>query len=149
MTILNPDKNIRIAYITALQAATGLKVWHRKIPKNISPIPAKYIILDTQSKNETVVAKNNEERETYFEWTVTIDVNIYNVNQVGYSNADVVDDLEQIVISVIRQGINIPNFNNKNTNILESQDLSADTTTQSIDRKMIKFEHWLNRTEIP
>ena len=148
MTILNPDKNIRIAYIQALQAATGLKVWHRKVPKNISPIPPKYIILDTQSKNETVVSKNNEERETYFEWLVTLDVNIYNVNQVGYSNADVVDDLEQIIISVIRQGIDIPNFSNKNTNILESQDLSADTTTQSIDRKMIKFEHWLNRSEI-
>lgn len=148
MTILNPDKHIRIAYIQALQAATGLKVWHRKVPKNISPIPSKYIILDTQSKNETVNAKNNDERETYFEWLVTLDVNIYNVNQVGYSNADVVDDLEQIVISVIRQGIDIPNFNNKNTNILESQDLSADTTTQSIDRKMIKFEHWLNRAEI-
>lgn len=147
MTILNPDKYVRIGYIAALQAATGLKVWHRRIPKNVT-VPAKYIILDTQSKNETVNAKNNEERETYFEWLVTLDVNIYNVNQLGYSNAEAVDDIEQIVISVIRQWINIPNFNNKNTEIIESQDLSADTTTQSIDRKLIKFEHWLNRAEI-
>jgi len=147
MTILNPDKHVRIGYIAALQAATGLKVWHRRIPKNVT-VPAKYIILDTQSKNETVNAKNNEERETYFEWLVTLDVNIYNVNQLGYSNAEAVDDIEQIIISVIRQGINIPNFNNKNTQIIESQDLSADTTTQSIDRKLIKFEHWLNRSEI-
>lgn len=147
MTILNPDKHVRIGYIEALQAATGLKVWHRRIPKNVT-VPAKYIILDAQSKNETVNAKNHDVRGTYFEWLVTLDVNIYNVNQLGYSNAEAVDDIEQIVISVIRQGINIPNFTNKNTEIIESQDLSADTTTQSIDRKIIKFEHWLNRSEI-
>jgi hypothetical protein len=142
--ILNPDKFIRAAYIESLQTATGVKVWHKKIPKNTSPVPSKYIILDSLTKNETVKAKGE-----YFEWLCTIDVNIYNVKASGYSSAAVVDDLEQVVLNVVRMGnVRVMGFSNKNTAILETQDLSAETTTQSVDRKLIKFEHWLSRGEL-
>lgn len=149
MNFLNPDKYLRAAYITALESATGLKVWHKRIPKNVTT-PPKYIILDSLSKNETLTAKPNEgeNKNTYFEWSCTVDVNIYNVNVAGYSNAAQVDDIEQVAISVVRSGIQIPNFRNKDTRILESLDLSAETNTQSIDRKMVKFEHVLDRVEV-
>lgn len=149
MTILNPNKYIRAAYITALSTATGLNVWHKRVPKNVTPIPGKYIILDSQTKNETVVAKNSTvENNTYFEWLCNLNINIYNVNPIGFTNTAAIDDIEQIVISVIRSGIAIPNFSNKDTRILGSQDLSVETSTQSIDRLLIQFEHWLNRAEI-
>jgi len=149
MNFLNPDKYLRAAYITALESATGLKVWHKRIPKNVTA-PSKYIILDSLSKNETLIAKpsEGENKNTYFEWACTVDVNIYNVNVAGYSNAAQVDDVEQKVISIVRSGIEIPNFKNRDTRILESLDLSAETTTQSIDRKMVKFEHVLDRVEV-
>lgn len=143
----NPDKHIRAAYITALQSATGLKVWHKKVPKNTTPVPSKYIILDSQTKNETSRSKpsGSGNSQTQFEWLCTLDVNIYNINQAGFSNAAVVDDIEELVLSVVRGGIvSVPGFVVKDTRILESMDLSAETATQSVDRKLVKFEHWLS-----
>lgn len=142
----SPDKYIRLAYITALESATGVKVWHKKVPKNVTA-PTKYIILDSLTKNETERSKpdGSGNSQTRFEWLCTIDVNIYNVNQAGYTSSAVVDDLEQIVLNVVRGGIvSVQGFHNKDTRILESLDLSVETSTQSIDRKLVKFEHWLN-----
>lgn len=145
MNILNPNKYIRSGMITALKAGIpNLNIWYKKVPVNVVPIPSAYILLDSQTKNETVVSKSTTEKAMNFEWLSTIDVNIYSINKKGYSNADVVDDMEQSVLSIIRTGFNIPNFDTKNVRIIESQDLSIDNDTASIDRKLVKFEIWLN-----
>jgi len=138
MPTLNPSKYIRAAYITALQNATGLKVWDRFVPKNITA-PQSYIILDGQTKNETANAKGE-----FFEWLSTIDVNIYYVGLVGYSYSVQVDDIENVVINTIRYGIPIAGFSNKNTQIIDSLSLNSETSTQSIERRVIKFEHWVS-----
>lgn len=140
-TTKNPSKYIRAAYITALQNATGLKVWDRIVPKNIQA-PVSYIILDGQTKGETANAKGE-----FFEWTCTIDVNIYRVNEKGYTLGSAVDDIEDKVINTIRFGIPIPGFSNKDTRIFDSQSLDAETSTQSIDRRIVKFEHWVSVKE--
>jgi len=145
MNILNPNKYIRSGMITALKAGiSNLNIWYKKVPVNVVPIPSVYILLDSQTKNETVVSKSTTEKATNFEWLSTIDVNIYSINKKGYSNADLVDDMEQSVLSIVRTGFNIPNFDTKNVRIIESQDLSIDNDTASIDRKLVKFEIWLN-----
>lgn len=141
MAILNPNKYIRIAYINALEAATGLQAWYKKVPKTVKPTPARYILLDNQTKNETEVSKCD------FDWLCTMDINIYSVNAAGYSDAEIVDDYEQQILSVIKPGLTIPYFKNKRTVILESLDLSVETNTQSIDRKLLKMEHWLDNVE--
>lgn len=145
MNILNPNKYIRIGIIAALKGAIPtLKIWYKKVPASVTPIPNVYVLLDSQTKNETVVSKSTTEKATNFEWLATIDVNIYSVKASGFSDFDVVDDLEQTILSVIRTGVDIPNFDTKDVRILESQDLSTETETYSIDRKLIKFEIWLN-----
>lgn len=145
MNILNPNKYIRIGIISALKAAVPtLKVWYKKVPASLTPVPKVYVLLDSQTKNETVVSKSITEKATNFEWLATIDVNIYSFKESGYSDADIVDDLEETILSVIRTGVDIPNFDTKDVRILESQDLSTETETFSIDRKLIKFEIWLN-----
>lgn len=139
MNSLNPNKYIRTAYINALRTATGLQVWHKKLPKSVKPIPPQYIILDSQTKNETVKAKTD-----YFEWLCTLDVHIMNYNDKGFTNTTIVDDIEEKVIEVIKlDGVTIANFSNKNVDILDSMDLDLETDTNSIDRRVIKFEHWL------
>lgn len=150
MIILNPNKYIRQAYIDALSLATGLDVWEDRVPKTINPVPKQYILLLNQTKNETANAKNESEyyQLTYFEWLCTVDVQIFNINQKGYSRTEIVDDIEEKVMSIIRNGITIPNFSNKNTSILDSLDLPLETVTQSVDRRVIKFEQWLSRTII-
>lgn len=139
MNSLNPNKYVRTAYISALELATGLKVWHRVVPKTVSPIPKNYILLDSQTKNETVKAKMD-----YFEWLVTLDVHIFNYNVKGYSDASKVDDIEEIVNRTIRiNGVTIPNFSNKEVEMLDSIPLPLETDTNSIDRTVIKYQHWL------
>lgn len=136
-TTKNPSKYIRQAYISALQSATGLKVWDRLVPKN-TVAPPSYIILDGQTRNETVNAKGE-----YFEWLSTIDVNIYYVGQLGYSYSVQIDDIEEKVINAIRFGVPIEGFSNKDTRIIDSMSLDTQTSTQSIERRVIKFEHWV------
>lgn len=145
MIILNPNKYVRIGYIARIKAITGLPVWYKKIPRNTTPVPKVYILLDSQSKNETVQSKSTSERMLNFEWRTTIDVNIYSVKDPGFSDASVVDDIEEKVLNEIRNGVAIPSFKNKDVQILESTDLSIDTDTMSIDRKLIKFENWLSQ----
>lgn len=145
MNILNPNKYIRIGIISALEAGIpNLNIWYKKVPVDVVPVPSVYILLDSQTKNETVVSKSTTEKATSFEWLSTIDVNIYSVNEKGFSDADIVDDLEQSVLSIIRTGVDIPNFDTKDVRIIESQDLSVDNETASLDRKLVKFEIWLN-----
>lgn len=142
--IVNPNKYIRSAYVSALKLATRLPVWYKKVPITVKPIPSKYIILDSQTKNETTNGKID-----CFEWLTTIDVNIYNIVTLGTSDASVVDDLEQIVINTCRISMRLDGgFSNKNTKILESLDLSLDTSTTSVDRKLIKFQIWVDRVEL-
>jgi len=150
MIILNPNKYIRKAYIDALEAATGLKVWEDRMPKTVTPIPKQYLLITNQTKNETANAKNESEfyQLTYFEWLCTCDIQIFNINAKGYSNTEVVDNIEEIVISIIRNGVAIPDFYNKDTRILESLDLPLETTTQSVDRRVVKFQNWVSRTVI-
>lgn len=138
MPTLNPSKYIRAAYIAALQTATGLKVWDRFVPKDITA-PQSYILLDGQTKNETANAKGE-----FFEWLSTIDVNIYYVGLVGYSYSVQVDDIENTVINTVRYGIPITGFSNKNTQIIDSLSLNSQTSTQNIERRVIKFEHWVS-----
>lgn len=140
--MLNPNKYIRKAYIDAIKAETGLNVWHKRIPKDVV-MPLRYILLDSQTKQETVKAKTD-----YYEWLCTLDVQIFNVNEKGYSNGAAVDDIEESIIEVIRGGVAVSNFYNKETQILESIDLDVETVDKSIDRRVIKFEHWLNFVDI-
>lgn len=146
MTILNPNKYIRKAYVDAFfTAIAGIPVWEDYVPINANGVTT-YILISSQSKNETVNAKSIDDL-TYFEWICTIDLNIYHVQPLGASMSAIVDDLAERVISIVREGIPIPNFSNKNTKILESLNLSSTTKTQSVNRTLLKFEHWLNRAE--
>lgn len=143
MAYLNPNKYLRGGIVTALKTVTGLDVWHNRVPISVKPIPKKYIILDSQTKNEYARGK------TCFEWMCTIDVNIYNINTLGNSSAVQVDDIEQQVINTIKgNNFTVANFHVKNVDILESIEMDFDTTTESVDRRMIKFDIWLNNVDV-
>lgn len=145
MNILNPNKYVRIGLISAIEIRIpDVPVWYKKVPLNELPIPLKYILLDSQTKIQTVVSKSTTEKGVNFEWLTTIDINIYSLKDFGFSDADDVDDIEQEILSIVTTGFTIPNFDTKDVRIIESQDLSTETQTNSIDRKLLKIEIWLN-----
>lgn len=147
MNILNPNKYVRIGLISAIETRlSAVPVWYKKVPLDVVPIPLTYIVLDSQAKHQAVISKSTIEKGVNFEWLTTIDINIYSIKQKGFSDADDVDDMEQEVLSIVATGFTIPNFDTKDVRILESQDLSTETDTESIDRKLLKIEIWLNNT---
>lgn len=136
----NPDKYIRKAYIDAIESATGLSVFDTSIPKDVQPLPKQYILITAQSKQRTSISKQ------LWEWQCQVRVDIVSVNDMGYHSSVSVEDIEEIVINTIEAGLTIQNFNNKSTRFLDSTPLPTETTTQSIDRKIVDYEHWLNRS---
>lgn len=135
--MINPDRYLRTAYVTALKSATGLPVYAKSVPAGTTE--KKYIILDSQSKSQTVKAKVN-----YFEWLARINVNIYSINDAGNFAPINTDDIEQIVLNVVLGGVQITGFNNKNTDLISTQDLSLNFASKAVDRKLLIFEHWLS-----
>lgn len=135
----NPDKYIRKAYIDAIELATGLTGYDTDIPKDVLALPKQYFIIRGQSKQRTSISKQ------LWEWDCQVTIDLVSVNDLGYHSSASVDDIEQTVLTIIESGLVIPNFNNKSTRFVDSVPMPVDTLTESIDRKVIIYEHWLNR----
>lgn len=133
--LISPDKYIRKAYIEAL-ANAGVPVYAKKVPidKNI---PQKYILLSTQTKQRTAISKNG------WEWNTQITVDIVFKGAKGVSQGDKVDDVEGAVIDAIENGITVDGFAVKSTDLISSQPLDSETPTQSIERRILIYEHWI------
>lgn len=137
--MINPDKYIREAYISALSSATGLTVFDTGIPINMEPLPKTYIILRNQSKNPF-----SRDKESW-EWLCSLTIDIVDVNEKGYNSSVNVDDIEGQVITIIEAGITILGFKTKFTRYVDTVSLPVETPTQTIARKVVIYEHWLNR----
>lgn len=133
----NPNTPLRTAYVTGLRTATGLNVWGKKVPLTVKPIPSQYIVISSQSKQRFVVSKCG------FEWMcqVTVDINL--VNALGFANTEVLDAIEEKVLNFV-QSITVTGFKVKTTRLVNQTQLDAETSTQSIERTILVYEHWLN-----
>lgn len=134
--LISPDKFIRKAYKTAF-APVNLPVYGKIVPVNVKPIPQKYIILGTQTKQRTAISKNG------WEWLTQITVDIVFQGAKGFSETDKLDDIEGQIIDIIENGITIDGFYLKSTNLISSQPLDVETDTQSIERRILIYEHWV------
>lgn len=135
----NPNKPIRTAYITAF-SALGVPVWAKKVPKGVT-IPQVYVLLHSQTKNTTAEDKDS------FEWLCTMVVDIVSRREAGYSKPEILDDLEEQINEIIFEEIPIPYFINKETSLVDSRDIDTETTTHSIERRLITFQHWVNNVD--
>lgn len=135
--MVNPNEHIRKAYILAL-ADIGVPVWSKKVPKTIKPKPIKYVLISSQSKNETVRDKCG------FEWLCTITLDITSIKNLGDSDVSILDDIEEKILSRIDEDIQVEGFIVKSAEIVESTDVEFETASQSIERRVIIYEHWLN-----
>lgn len=133
----NPNKHIRKTYVDALASATSLPVYGNGIPKD-KVLPDKYILLTTQTKNPFARDKEN------FEWLCSINIELYSVNEKGYNSSLKVDDIEEIVLTTISNGITVSGFNTKFVRFVDSVSLPIETPTNTINRIIVIYEHWLN-----
>jgi hypothetical protein len=130
----NPNIPIRTALISLL-SALNVSAWNKRIPKNVAA-PSKYALLTSQTKQPTETSKCG------YEWMASINVDLYKINPYGYVDTTAIDNLEQDVINGIEDLI-IPGWDLKNITLLNIQDLDADTTTQTIERRVVSYQFWL------
>jgi len=136
--MLNPDKYVREGYIADLEPLLGgVPIWDGGIPVD-EPTPDVYVLITTQTKRPTERTKDG------FEWMGTITLDIVSIRPPGTHNTAIVDDIEEILIERIEQEIDIPGFINNNTLFVDSVSLKDENASQSVDRKILIYEHWLN-----
>lgn len=138
--MLNPDKYIRKGIIDKLEQFER-PIWAKKVPKNVSPVPNIYTLITTQTKTRYETSKD------CWEWLCQTTLDIIGVQPAGYSSTVAIDDLEGQYITAIEEGINVEGFMVKDTRLVDSRPLDVETDTQSIERRILIYEHWLNRAE--
>lgn len=135
--MVNPEKYVRAAYIAAIATQTAVPVWAKKVPKNTSPVPSRYILISSQTKERTEVSKS------CWEWLCSITVDIVFQGPAGYSDTEQIDDVEEAVLTAIEAGITAQGFIVKSVDLVQTSDLDAETPTQSIERRIVIYQHWL------
>ncbi len=134
--MLNPEKYVRIAYLQAIATQTAVPVWTKKVPKDVT-VPKKYILITSQEKQRTEVGKD------CWEWLCQITIDVVFQGTLGYSDTDQVDDIEEKIITAIEAGIDVPGFMVKSIDLVDTVNLDSDTENQSIERRVIIYQHWL------
>lgn len=131
----NPNKYIRQAIISALP---GIQVFYKRIPKNIAT-PVQYIILNSQTKQQFARAKD------CYEWICQVNIDCWVHGVQGMPPSTAVDDLEESVLSVM-DGVQVTgSFTTKYVKLLNQVDLSLETSTESVERRILTYEIWLNK----
>lgn len=136
---LNPDKYIRAAILGVLEASE-IPAWHKKIPKNVAEIPSSYVLLHSQTKRPTEIGK------ICYDWSCSIVLDITSINSLGFTSAVTVDDIEEIIldkISPVDGKIQIENFSVVDVSLLDSTEMTLETGTDTIDRKVMVYNFWL------
>lgn len=147
--MVNPNEYIRTGYITAF-AGINVPVWAKKVPKDKTPTPLTYILLHSQTKNPTAEDKDTQDEGDIEgdgpEWLCTIVVDIVSIREAGYSKPKILDDLEEQVLNAVRK-LKVPGFIVKSTELVDSTDLDSDTNSQTIERRILTYQHWLNNID--
>lgn len=132
----NPDKYVRKAYLAAL-TDQGLTAFNKTIPVDLNPVPEVYVLIESQSKQPTEQSKDD------FEWNSKVILHIVNVNPRGYTATSLVDDAEEKCINAVQNGILVDSFYVKSADMIESQNLDMTDKTNTIERRVLIYEHWL------
>lgn len=134
--MINPSKHIRLAVINA---CAPVPVWDEGVPKN-TPTPKTYGLITSMSMQETARAKG------CYEWVIGFDLNFYNINSLGYYGNAVLEDIIADIVPKIKN-LTSPIVRIKNVDLEFMNTLSFNTSTNSIDRKVLQYTVWCDYQE--
>lgn len=137
----NPDKYIRQAY---LQLLTDLAItaYNKDVPPDVNPLPSDYVLIESQSKTTT------ERSKTEFEWLCRVTLHIIHISDRGYTATTFVDDTEEQCITAIEAGFDVPFFYLKSISLIDSINLDLTDKTNTIERRVLIYEHWVSEKPI-
>jgi len=135
--MLNQNKYIRKAII---QALSPIPVFSNFVPKSIDT-PDRYVLITSMGKQEFARAKN------CYEWQVSFNLDVFRVGTLGYDFSTDVDDMCEVIIPAIKELVS-EEVQIKNVYLEFENDLSFDSTTNSINRRVLTYSVWCNYQEI-
>lgn len=136
--MVNPNKHIRTSIVSAL-SSVGTSVWYKRLPKTIAT-PEKYILIQSQSKQEAFRAKS------CWEWLCQFNIEIVVEGEQGIPPTDAIDGLEQSVLSAMENfNVTSGGFATKYCDMINQYEDSVETDTNSIERRILTYEIWLSK----
>jgi len=142
--MVNPDPNIRKAYIAAFAGiqynSVDVPTYDSQVPKDAAIAPIR-IMLSTQTKTQHNTNKCGHN------WQCSILLDIVYEQQQGYVDRAVVENIEQQISDIVdligQNDLAIPPFAVLNTQMLNSNDIITQTPTTTVTRKLIRYQHIL------
>ena len=132
-TFINPNKYIRQAII---QALSPLPTYNNRVPKSTNT-PVMYAVIESQGKIEFANYKRGNE------WEVNLNLSLYHRNPIGNDMAHVLDDEVERIIPLLKD-LNHPIIGIKNATLESERDMTFDTDTNTINRKILTYTFWTN-----
>lgn len=132
--MINPAKYVRKSIIDAL---APLPVWANRVPKNQMPTPASYCLITSQGKSEYAICKRGNE------WQVNLNLDFFHVGALGFDYSAILDDIIETAIPKMKE-LKSPNIKVKNVFLELERDLSFDTVTNSVNRKVLSYLIWID-----
>lgn len=129
--MINTSKYIRQSVI---QACSPVKVWSNRVPKN-QTTPTLYALITDMSLNEYSRSKQE------YEWLIGFNLDCYYVGNLGYDYTTEIDNFLEVVVPKIKDMTNLT-VQIKNVDLESSRDLSFDTATNTITRKVLTYSVW-------
>lgn len=145
--MLSPDKYIRAKYFEYEVSTFTFYLFDFQVPEDFIPIPSTYVLMSTQTKqiaNETKCGHG---------WNCSILLDIISEQQHGFLDRSIVDDIETEILTAIdtwtfiKTDIGIQPFIVYYTKVEDSRDLSVNTPTKTIVRKLLRISHILNAVD--
>ena len=133
--MVNPSKYVKVAVLNAVRS-TNIPVWYKRKPKSTGG--NEYAILTSVNKNPI------DRGKTCFDWSIQVVIDLWSVGVQGYPPTDnSLEDMEEKVLTVM-DSIVVDGFHVYDRILQQQTDLSVETNTQSIERKVLTYELQLN-----
>ena len=126
----NPNKYLRSEILRVL-SGIGYPVFDKGVPIDSEGI-MQYILITSQTKNQF------ESSKTCFNWQVSANIDINFVDALGYNRSELVDDLETEIDNRLRGIVGLYDISTF------SNDLTYDTKTHTVNRRVLTFTGWLS-----
>lgn len=134
--LVNPSKHIRKAIIETL---SPLPVWSNLVPKTATT-PTAYALITSMGLQETARSKG------CYEWEVSFNIDVFYRGVLGQDYSAAIDDIVEDIIPKMKS-LTSPVVQIKNVYLEFQNDLSFNTSTNSINRKVLNYTVWCNYQE--
>ena len=133
---MTPDGAIRKAIVDALEAK-GVIVTEQVLPISAT-IPTAFVEINAQGRQRTAVSKQN------YEWESNVTLSLVKVNEKGYISSVELDALDTVVCRAM-DNLSVPGFRVALTRFFSSDSDNIESPANTINRRHIQYEIWINR----